>query len=221
MCCCHDKKLRIFRLLCDRFSQYLSLFCFFVVFRQNGRLFVFLRNIHFSIEILKIKILEYSYPPSQYFFVKKAFIRFFSCRRKVALCHLAEWHMYIATKDHMKKYQKEDRQFLAEIGPEAFKRPLLTHRIAITTGWKRVGRVSRDNTKARDSILEEDLAKNVSFSLHNSFCLNREFKTKGLPNQAARLQKQREWMRSYEQLRVWVCQSVIFGSLTLREAKNT
>ena len=41
-----------------------------------------------------------------------------------------------------------------EIGPEAFKRPLLTHRNAITTGWKRVGRVSRNNTKARESILE-------------------------------------------------------------------
>ena len=75
----------------------------------------------------------------------------------------------------MKKYQQEYRQFLAEIGPEAFKRPLLTHRNAIATGWKRVGRVSRDNTKARESILEEDLAKNVSLSLHNSFSLNREF----------------------------------------------
>ena len=63
--------------------------------------------------------------------------------------------------------------------------------------------MSRDNTKARESILEEDLAKNVSLSLHNSFCLNRELKTKGLPNQAARLQEQREWMRSYEQLRAW------------------
>ena len=77
MCCCHDKRLRIFRLLCDRFPQYLSLFCFFVVLRQNGRLFLFLRNIHSSIEIIKIKILEYFYPPSQYFFVPKPFIRFF------------------------------------------------------------------------------------------------------------------------------------------------
>ena len=108
--------------------------------------------------------------------------------------------LYIATKDHMKKYQKEYRQFLAEIGPEAFKRPLLTHRNAITLGWKRVGRVFRDNTKARESILEEDLAKNLSLSLHNSFCLNRELKTKGLPNKAARLQEQKEWMRSFEQL---------------------
>ena len=73
---------------------------------------------------------------------------------------------------------------------EAFKGPLLTHCNAITTGWKRVGGVSRDNTKARESILEEDLAKNVSLSLHYSFCLNRESKVKCLPNQAKRLQEQ-------------------------------
>ena len=115
---------------------------------------------------------------------------------------LTSW-LYVATKDHMSKHQKEYRQFQAKIGPDAFKRPLLTHRNAITTGWKRVGRVSRDNTRARESILEEDLAKNVSLSLHNSYCLNRESKVKSLPNQAKRLQEQREWMRSYEQLKAW------------------
>ena len=56
----------------------------------------------------------------------------------------------------------------------SFQETSLTHRNAITTGWKRACRVSRNNTKARESILEEDLAKNVSLSLHNSFCLNRE-----------------------------------------------
>ena len=115
---------------------------------------------------------------------------------------LTSW-LYMTTKDHMRKHQKEYRQFQAEIGPEAFKRPLLTYRNAITTGWKRVGKMSRDNTKARESILEEDLAKNVSLSLHNSFCLNRESRVKALPNQAKRLQEQREWMRSYEQLKAW------------------
>ena len=89
-----------------------------------------------------------------------------------------------------KKHQKEYRQFLAEIGPEAFKRPLLTHRNAITTGLKRVVSVSRDNTKARESILEEDLAKNVSLNLHKSFCLNRESKLEALPNQVKRLQEE-------------------------------
>ena len=66
-----------------------------------------------------------------------------------------------------------------------------------------MGRVSRDNTRARESILEDDLAKNVSLRIHNSFCLNRESKVKSLPNQAKRLQEQREWMRSYEQLKAW------------------
>ena len=115
---------------------------------------------------------------------------------------LTSW-LYMVTKDHMKKYQKEYRQFQVAIGPEAFKRPLLTHRNAITTGWKRVGRVSRNNTKARESILEEDLAKNVSLSLHNSFYLNQESRVKSLPNQAKRLLEQRKWMRSYEQLKDW------------------
>ena len=63
--------------------------------------------------------------------------------------------------------------------------------------------MSKDNTKARESILGEDLAKNVSLSLHNSFCLNWESRVKSWPNQAKRLQEQREWMRSYEQLKAW------------------
>ena len=75
--CCHDKRLRVFRLWYDCFSQYLSLFSFRHFFSQNGRLFLFLRNVHSSIEILKIKIPEHSDPPSQYFFVNKAFSRSF------------------------------------------------------------------------------------------------------------------------------------------------
>ena len=54
--------------------------------------FLFLRNVLLPIEILKIKILEHSDPPSQHFFVHKAFSHFFFCRGKVMLCHLAEWH---------------------------------------------------------------------------------------------------------------------------------
>ena len=96
-------------------------------------------------------------------------IRFFSRFRST----LTSWP-YTLTKNHMKKHQKKYRQLLAEIGPEAFKRPLLTQRNGITTGWKRARKMSRLNTKARESILEEDLAKNVSLRLHNSFCLNRE-----------------------------------------------
>ena len=114
-------------------------------------------------------------------------VRFFSWFRAA----LTSW-LYALTKNHMKKHQKEYCQFLAEIGPEAFKRPLLTHRNGITTGWRSIGKVFRDNTKARELILEEDLAKNASLSLHHSFCLNREPKAKKLTGQPRRLQKQRE-----------------------------
>ena len=68
-------------------------------FSQNGRFFVFLRNNLLPIEILKIKILEYSDPPSQYFFINKAFSRSFLRRRKVVLCHLAEWHNEVTPKN--------------------------------------------------------------------------------------------------------------------------
>ena len=114
---------------------------------------------------------------------------------------LTSW-LYAVTKDHMKKHQKEYRLFVFDIGPEAFKRPLPSI-VMQSLRAGRVGRVSRDNTKARESILEEDLAKNMSLSVHNSFYLIRESKVKGLLDQAKRLQEQREWMRAYEKLMTW------------------
>ena len=56
---------------------------------------LFLRNVLLPIEILKIKILEHSDPPSQHFFAHKAFSHSFFCRGKVVLCHPAEWHIVI------------------------------------------------------------------------------------------------------------------------------
>ena len=57
--------------------------------------FLFLRNVLLPIEILKIKILEHSDPPSQHFSVHKAFSHSFFCRGKVVLCHPAEWHRHL------------------------------------------------------------------------------------------------------------------------------
>ena len=59
--------------------------------------FLFLRNVLLQIEILKLKIPEHSDPPSQHFFVRKAFSHFYFRRGKVILkvilCHPAEWHI--------------------------------------------------------------------------------------------------------------------------------
>ena len=86
-----------FSFSCDCFSLDLLLFCSLVLLSQNGRLFVFLRNIYSSIEILKIKIPEYSYPPSQYFFVTKAFfvtkVVFFCPGGRSRCANLAERHI--------------------------------------------------------------------------------------------------------------------------------
>ena len=68
-------------------------FCLSSFLFKMAVFFLFLRNVHSSIEILKIKILEHSDPPSQHFFVHKAFSRPFLCRRKVVLSHLAEWQI--------------------------------------------------------------------------------------------------------------------------------
>ena len=57
--------------------------------------------------------------------------------------------LVVLTKNNMKKHQEEYHHFLEEIEPEASKRPLLAHHNKLTTGWKRVGKVSRDNAKAR------------------------------------------------------------------------
>ena len=114
--------------------------------------------------------------------------------------------LFTPSKNHMKNTRKSTVRkstVLAEIGPEAFQRLLLTHRNGITTGWKRVDRVLRDKTKARETILKENPAKNVSLSLHYSFCLNIESKVKSLSNQTRRLQEQREWIRAYGQLKAW------------------
>ena len=92
MCYCHDKRLRNF--LARLFFTISIVVLFFRLFLfKMAVFFIFLRNVHSLIEILKIKILEHSDPPSQHFFVQKAFSHSFLCRRKVVLCHLAEWHI--------------------------------------------------------------------------------------------------------------------------------
>ena len=64
------------------FSTIFVVVLFFRRFRQNGRLFLFLRNIHSSIEILKIKILEYSLLRNTFSLLRPLYV-FFSCRRRL------------------------------------------------------------------------------------------------------------------------------------------
>ena len=92
VCFCHDKRLRVFLSLIQLFFTISIVVLIFVFFFKMAVFFLFLRNVLLPIEILKTKILEHSDPPSQHFFVHKAFSHSFFCRGKVVLCHLAEWH---------------------------------------------------------------------------------------------------------------------------------
>ena len=91
VCSCHDKRLRVFLSLIQLFFTISIVVLIFVLFKM-AVFFLFLRNVLLPIEILKIKILEHSDPPSQHFSVHKAFSHSFFCRGKVVLCHPAEWH---------------------------------------------------------------------------------------------------------------------------------
>ena len=93
MCYRHDKRLRIFSSLIRLFFTISVVVLFSSFSFKMAVFFLFLRNVHSSIEILKLKIPEHSDTPSQHFFVHKAFSRPFLRRRKVVLCHLAEWHI--------------------------------------------------------------------------------------------------------------------------------
>ena len=57
----------------------------FSTFSVKMAIFCISEKYSLTIEILKLKFLEYFYPPS-HFFVVKAFYRFFVFRRKFALC---------------------------------------------------------------------------------------------------------------------------------------
>ena len=104
-------------------------------------------------------------------------MRFFSRFRAT----LTSW-LYAVAKNHLKKHQKEYRQLLAEIGQETFSI------MGLATGWKGIVNCLEIIPRQGSPYWR----KNVSLSLHHSFCPNREPKAKKLPSQRRKLQEQKE-----------------------------
>ena len=63
----------------------------------------------------------------------------------------------------------------------AFKRAFVTHRNAATTAKKKTSRTSERDGREKEEILKEDLERNVTLCLHNSFCRNREANVDPMP----------------------------------------
>ena len=68
-----------------------------------------------------------------------------------------------------------------DIGAGAFERAFVTHRNAVTSAVKRISRMSERDEREKEEMLKEDLKRNVTFCLHNSFCRKRESNVDPLP----------------------------------------
>ena len=60
----------------------------------------------------------------------------------------------------------------------------------MTTAMKRTSRTSECDGREKEEMLKEDLKRNVTLSLHNSFCRNRETNVDPLPCCKQRVEEQ-------------------------------
>ena len=81
-------------------------------------------------------------------------------------------------KKHKSKHSRVYSAYQLDVGAGAFKRAFVTH---------------RNDGREREEMLKEDLERNVTFCLHNSFCRNRETNVDPLPCGEQRLDEQSCW----------------------------
>ena len=93
----------------------------------------------------------------------------------------------------MSKHGRVYSGYQLDIRAGAFKRAFVTHRNAVTTAVKRISRTSERSGKEKEEMLKEDLERNVTLCLHNSFCRNRESNVDPLPCCKQRVEEQKCW----------------------------
>ena len=79
----------------------------------------------------------------------------------------------------------------------------MTHRNAVTTAVKKISWTSeRSGKKEKAKMLKEDLERNVTLCLHNSFCRNRESNMDPLPCCKQRVEEQKCWRIASNSVRI-------------------
>ena len=81
----------------------------------------------------------------------------------------------------MSKQSRVYSAYQLDIGVGASKRAFITHRKAVTTTVKTTSRTSEGDGRRREEMLKDDLERNVTLCLHNSFCRNRETNVDPVP----------------------------------------
>ena len=115
--------------------------------------------------------------------------------------NLTAW-LYEYAKKHMPKHGRLYSVYQLDIGAGAFKRAFVTHRNAVTTAVKKNSRTSERNGREKEEMLKEDLERNVTLCLHNSFCRNRESNVDPLPCCKQRVEDQKCWRTASNSVRI-------------------
>ena len=115
--------------------------------------------------------------------------------------NMTAW-LYEYAKKHMSKHGRVYSEYQLDIGAGAFKRAFVTHRNAVTTAVKRISRTSERSGNEKAEMLKEDLERNVTLCLHNSFCRNRESNVDPLPCCKQRVEQQKCWRTASNSVRI-------------------
>ena len=66
---------------------------------------------------------------------------------------------------------------------------------------KRISRTSERNEREKEEMLKEDLERNLTLCIHNSFCRNRESNVDPLPCCKQRVEEQKCWRTASNSVR--------------------
>ena len=110
--------------------------------------------------------------------------------------NMTAW-LYEYAKKHMSKHSRVYTAYQLDIGAGAF----VTDRNAVTTAVKRTSRTSECNGREKEEMLKEDLERNVTLCLHNSFCRNKESHVDPLPCCKQRVEEQKCWRTTSNSVR--------------------
>ena len=110
--------------------------------------------------------------------------------------------LYEYAKKHMSKHSRVYSAYQLDIGAGAFKRAFVTHRTAVTTAVKRTSRTSECNGREIEEMLKEDLERNVTLCLHNSYCRNRDSNVDPLPCCKQKVEEQKCWRTDSNSVRI-------------------
>ena len=80
--------------------------------------------------------------------------------------------VYEHPKRHRSRNTEAYQSFQLDIGPQPYKRAILTHKNAVNTAVKRVAGMSCTTDQEKKEFLQTDLEQNVSLCLHNRFSRN-------------------------------------------------